>query len=167
MGECAKILYKARFVATGVIIGMTILFGAAINIESDNSLRAWFSKDDPYYIAYEHFMDTFDEGGKYLIVALKSDHIFSLNVLRYIKQKTEALESLEFIASVYSLGNVKRITGTPETINVEPLLSNLETADINQIRNYMLEDQHLLNYLISPDERYTAIIIAFEDFFSD
>ncbi len=167
MGECAKILYKARFVTTGVIIGMTILFGAAINIESDNSLRAWFSKDDPYYIAYEHFMDTFDEGGKYLIVALKSDHIFSLNVLRYIKQKTEALESLEFIASVYSLGNVKRITGTPETINVEPLLSNLETADINQIRNYTLEDQHLLNYLISPDERYTAIIIAFEDFFSE
>ncbi len=167
MGECSKSLYKARFIATGVIIGLTIMFGISIDIESDNSLRAWFSKDDPYYIAYEHFIDTFEEGGKYLIVALKSDQIFTLDVLRYIKRKTETLESLDFIASVYSLGNVKRITGTPEYIKVEPLLSNLETDDINQIRNYTLEDQHLLNYLISPDERFTAIIIAFDDFSSE
>lgn len=166
MQRIARILYKVRFIAIGFIIGITMMFGTWIDIESDNSLRAWFSKDDPHYIAYEHFIDTF-EGGKYLVVALKSNQIFTLDVLTYIKHKTETLESFEFIASVYSLGNVKRITGTPGSINIEPLLSELQADSIKQIRNYTLEDQHLLNYLISPDEMFSAIIIAFQDFSSE
>jgi len=164
--EYAGILFKARFIATGFIIAITVMLAASIDIESDNSIRAWFSKDDPHYIAYEHFIDTFG-GGKYLIVALKSDQIFTLDILNFIKSKTDILASFEFIARVYSLANAKRITGTSEYIKVEPLLSDLKAENLNQIRTHTLGDPHLLNYLISPDERFSAIIIAFEDFSSE
>ena len=162
MQRFARILYRCRLCGISFLIVMTIILSSSIKIKSDNSLRAWFSENDPEYIAYEKYIDTF-ESGKYLIVALKSENLFSLDVLNYIRQKTEDLESFEYVSRVHSLATSNKIIGTPESIEIHPLLSELEPDNLQKIKNYTLEEDRFMKYLVSPDGKFTAIVISFGD----
>lgn len=162
MERLAKILYRFRFFWLSLIIAITVIFGSLIRIEMDNSLKAWFSVTDPDYIFYENYRDTF-EGGRFLIVALRSEDIFSLEILNYIKQKTEELEDLPQVKRVHSLANANKVIGTPEGIEINPLLSDLEAANLPKIKKYALEDELFRDYLVSSNGKFTAIVIAFED----
>jgi predicted RND superfamily exporter protein len=162
MERLAKILYRFRFLWLGLIIAITIIFGSLIKIEMDNSLKAWFSANDPDYILYEDYRDTF-EGGRVLIVALRSEDIFSLDVLSYIKQKTEEFEDLPHVKRVHSLANANKVIGTKEGIEINPLLSELEEDNLKRIKKHALEDELFRDYLVSHDGKFTAIVITFED----
>ncbi|MGD9239436.1 MAG: efflux RND transporter permease subunit [Desulfobacterales bacterium] len=162
MHRVARILYRCRLFGIGFLIVTTIILSISIEIESDNSLRAWFAKNDPEYIAYENYIDTF-ESGKYLIIALKSENLFSLDVLKYIRQKTEALESFEYVNRVSSLATANKIIGTPDSVEIHPLLSELELDNLQKIKNYTLKEKRFMQYLVSPDGKFTAIVVAFGD----
>ncbi|MBW2038312.1 MAG: MMPL family transporter [Deltaproteobacteria bacterium] len=162
MERLAKILYRFRFFWLGPIIAVTVVFGSLIKIEMDNSLKAWFSVSDPDYIVYEDYRDTF-EGGRVLMVVLRSEDIFSLEVLNYIKQKTEEFEDLAQVKRVHSLANANKVIGTSEGIEINPLLLELETNNLQKIRKYALEDELFRDYLVSSNEKFTAIVITFED----
>ena len=162
MEKLAAILYRFRFYWLGLIIAITIIFGSFIRIEMDNSLKAWFSSADPDYIGYEDYRNTF-EGGRFLIVALRSKDIFSLNVLRYIKKKTEEFEDLPNVKRVHSLANANKVIGTSEGIEINPLLSDLKDNDLQKIREYATKDELFREYLISRDGTFTAIVLTFGD----
>ena len=162
MEQLANILYRFRFFLLGLIIAITIVFASLIGMEMDNSLKAWFSATDPDYIVYEDYRDTF-EGGRYLIVALHSKDVFSLEVLGYIKQKTEEFEDLPRVKRVHSLANANKVIGTPRGIEINPLLSELEDNDLQKIRKNALEDELFRDYLVSHDGTFTAIVLTFED----
>jgi len=162
METLANILYRFRFFSLGLIVAMTIIFGSLIRIEMDNSLKAWFSATDPNYIVYEDYRDTF-EGGRSLIVALRCEDIFSLDVLNYIKQKTEEFEALHRVKQVHSLANANKVIGTSEGIEINPLLSELKENNLHKTREYALEDELFRGYLVSQDGKFTALVITFED----
>jgi len=162
MKGIAKFLYKYRYFLLSFITGLTLFFGFSINIETDNSLKAWFSEKDPNYILYENYRAEFDEG-RFLLVVLKSENIFTLDVLNYIKQKTEELESIAQVDGVYSLANSNKVIGTSEGLEIQPLLSELDSINLYRIRKYALQDELFKNYLISPDGNFTAIVINFKD----
>jgi predicted RND superfamily exporter protein len=162
MERLGKFLYKYKFYWLGLLLAITIFLGISINIETDNSLREWFSKDDPHYIAYQNYLDTFEKGNL-LLVVVRSENIFSLDILHFIRQITEELEDVAHVVGVHSLANANTIIGTPEGIEINPLLSELEPAQIPKIKKYALEDELFRNYLISPDGKLTAIAISLED----
>ena len=162
MARLANILYRFRFFFLCLIIAITISFGLLIHMEMDNSLKAWFSVTDPDYILYEEYRDTF-EGGRYLIVALRSNDIFSLDVLSYIKQKTEEFEDLPNVKRVHSLANANKVIGTQQGIEINPLLSDLEDSKLQKIRENTLEDELFKDYLVSHEGKFTAIVLTFED----
>ncbi len=162
MERLAKTLYRFRFFSLGLVIAITIIFGSLIKIEMDNSLKAWFSATDPDYIVYEDYRDTFG-GGRVLIVALRSEDIFSLDVLNYIKQKTEEFEDLLRVKRVHSLANANKVIGTSEGIEINPLLSELEENNLQRIKKHALEDEIFRDYLVSHDGKFTTIVITFED----
>lgn len=166
MERLANILYRFRFFWLGLIIAITVVFGSLIRIEMDNSLKAWFSATDPNYIVYENYRNTF-EGGRFLIVALRSEDIFSLDVLSYIKQKTEVFKDLPQVKRVHSLANANKVIGTPEGIEINPLLSELEEGNLQKIREYALEDELFRDYLVSSDGKFTALVLTFEDMSSE
>jgi len=166
MERLANILYRFRFFCMGLIIAITVVFGSFIRIETDNSLKAWFSATDPNYIVYEDYRDTF-EGGRFLIVALRSEDIFCLDVLNYIKEKTELFKDLPRVKRVHSLANANKVIGTPEGIEINPLLSELEERNLHKIREYALEDELFRDYLVSSDGKFTALVLTFEDMSSE
>ncbi|MEW6040788.1 MAG: efflux RND transporter permease subunit, partial [Elusimicrobiota bacterium] len=125
-------------------------------------IRAWFSSSDPDYIAYEDYRDTF-EGGRFLIVALRSKDIFSFDILNYIKQKTEEFENLPHVKQVHSLANANKVIGTAGSIEINPLLSKLETINLQKIKKDAIEDRLFRDYLISSNGKFAAIAISFEE----
>ena len=162
MEKFAAILYRFRFHWLSLIIAITIVFGSLIKVEMDNSLKAWFSSTDQDYIGYEEYRTTF-EGGRFLIVALRSKKIFSLDVLRYIKKKTEEFEDLPKVKRVHSLANANKVIGTSEGIEINPLLSELKDNNLKKIKEYATEDELFREYLVSRDGTFTAIVLTFED----
>ncbi len=166
MKKLAKVLYRFRFWWSGVVVGTTILFALLIKIETDNSLKVWFSANDPDYLVYEKCRDVF-EGGRYLIVSLQSDNIFSPDILKFIKEKTAYLENFPQAKSVHSLANANKIIGTTDGIEINPLLSNLKKNNLPRIKKYALEDDLFKDYLVSSDGKFTTIIIAFEEMSSE
>ena len=166
MEQLSTLLYRFRFFLLGLIIAITVIFGSLIKMEMDNSLKAWFSATDPDYMLYEDYRDTF-EGGRFLIVALRSNDIFSLDILNYIKQKTEEFEGLPQVKRVHSLANANKVIGTSEGIEINPLLSELEHNKLQEIREYALEDELFRDYLVSHDGGFTAIVLSFEEMSSE
>lgn len=162
MQRFARILYHCRLLGLFFLVVTTIILSFSIEIESDNSIRAWFAKNDPEYIVYENYIDTF-ESGKYLIVALKSENLFSLDVLNYIEQKTEEFESFQYVNRVFSLATENKIIGTPDSIEIHPLLFELEQDNLKKIKKYTLKEERFMQYLVSPDGKFTSIVIAFGD----
>jgi len=166
MDKLAKILYKFRYLWFSLITAITILLIFFIKIEPDNSLKTWFSEDDPHYIAYQKYRDAFD-GSSYLIIALRSENIFSMDNLYFLEQKTEELEDLEKVTSVHSLANANKIIGTSEGIEIHPLLADLKPDNLNKIQKYSLEDELFKGYLVSPDGMFTTIVVNFEEMTSE
>ena len=95
MQRFARILYHCRLLGIFFLVVTTIILSFSIEIESDNSLRAWFAINDPDYIIYENYIDTF-ESGKYLIVALKSENLF-VKTLRIVSFVSCEAESFAFV----------------------------------------------------------------------
>ena len=77
----AKILYKIRFFWLVLITSLTIFFDLSIKIETDNSLKVWFSENGLDYIFYEDFRDEFGEG-KFLIVVILTKNLFYLLITK-------------------------------------------------------------------------------------
>ena len=162
MNTLSLILFRLRYILVVLIIILTMISGLFINMDLDNTISAWFSKDDPISINYNNFRDTF-EGGRYLIVAVKSENLFSSEVLAYIKAKTESLKDLDLAKRVHSIANANKVVGTGEGIVITPLLEDLEDADTRDIETYALNDELFRDYLVSEDGTLSAIVIVFDE----
>jgi len=162
MRKTAEVIYRLRYILASCVLVLTIFFGLSIHGKLDNTITAWFSRDDPVYVAYSRFRDTF-EGDRYLIVAIKSDRIFSMDVLNYIKRKTSELKDLPQVKKVHSLANSNKVIGTEQGIEINPLLENLKKERLQNIKHYTMNDKLFRGYLISTDGMITSIIIAFDE----
>ncbi|MBN2299142.1 MAG: MMPL family transporter [Deltaproteobacteria bacterium] len=162
MNTVALIIYRLRYILVALSLIFTIIFGLSINMDLDNTISAWFAQDDPVSIDYHNYRDTF-EGGRYMIVAVRSENLFSTPVLDYIRNITEDLKNIDLAKRVHSLANSNRVTGTEEGIVITPLLNDLEKADPYDIRDYALNDEIFKDYLVSADGTLSAVVIVFDD----
>jgi hypothetical protein len=158
----AIILYKFRFFFTGLVAIATVFFVPTINIHTDNSLDAWYSENDSHFVAYKKFLDVFG-GGRLLIIALRSENIFSMDVLDYIKRKTAEIEEVPYVDRVHSIANANKVIGTADGIEIHPLLAELTPSRLRKIKEYALEDELFRNYLFSLDGKYTSLIVHFSN----
>ncbi|HOO47360.1 MAG TPA: efflux RND transporter permease subunit, partial [Deltaproteobacteria bacterium] len=162
MNTVALIIYRLRYILAVLCLVITVFFGLSINMDLDNTISAWFAEDDPVSVDYHNYRDTF-EGGRYMIVAVRSEKLFSYEVLKYIRNITEELENLDMAKRVHSLANANRVTGTEEGIVIEELLNDLGNADPADIRDYALNDEIFRDYLVSADGTLSALVIVFDD----
>lgn len=163
MEKLARLLYKFRFFSLGLIILLTIIFGSLIRVKIDNSPAAYFPVDDPDYLAYQDYCNTF-EGGRLLIAVLKSGEIFSQEILGYIKEKTAEVADLSGVKRIHSLSNANRVIGTLEGIEISPLLTEIGTYNLQKIKKEALEDELFRDYLISSTGELTTMAIILEEF---
>ncbi len=87
----AEFLYRFRHAFVIAVIAGAVLFAPQADLTKIyNDLSAWISQDDPVYQTYERFRTEFG-GTRTLIIALKSDRIFTPEGLGFIEQVTAEL----------------------------------------------------------------------------
>ena len=161
----AELIFRFRYPFCAVILaGFVALLPLANLTEIDNDISMWISKDDPIYQSYERFRTEFG-GQRTLIVALKSDRLFTADSLEFIRRVTDDIERVDTVQRVQSLAtaNVVR-TVPPDRLEVEPLLAEApEPVDAALTKQRALEDSLLRGDLVSEDATVTAIVVSFDE----
>ena len=98
----------------------------ASRVQSDNSLQAYFDKQDPTYTAYFDYLDTFssDEITYLLYRVPDSEHgVFDYAAMQQVAQLTQALEDeVPFVREVTSLTNVEFMRADGDSIYIDELM---------------------------------------------
>jgi len=107
-GWIAGLLWRVLYPACAVILLEFVVLAPSTNFtELDNDISAWISKTDPVYQTYERFRAEFG-GGRPLIVALKSDRLFTRESLEFIRDVTEDIRRVDTVERVQSLSTANR-----------------------------------------------------------
>jgi uncharacterized protein len=167
----ANVLYRFRRALSALVVVGAIAFLPNVDLTKiDNDLSAWISETDPIYQDYERFRDEFG-GTRSLIVALRSDQIFTPEGLDYIDRVTRELTQVERVERVQSLATANIVRPLPATadddggIEVTPLLEGrVSTADgAAAVRRDALDDPLMRGDLVSEDGTVTALVVTFDE----
>jgi len=167
----ARLIWRFRLPAcAAVVLGFLALAPKTNFTDLDNDLSAWISKDDPVYQTYERFRREFG-GGRTLIIALKSDRLFTTESLEFIRSVTDDIERVDPVERVQSLSTANIVRTLPSAdpseaggIEVRPLLEDLDAAGaVERVRQTATGDQLLRGDLISEDGTVTAIVVIFDE----
>lgn len=141
----------------------------------DESLEAYFHKDDPVKKAYDHFRRIF--GGDeyvYIVYKKKNGDIFSQDSLTALKHLHEALEHyrlalkpgesspLDHIDEVKSLINVQYMEGTDQTLVSRNFIGDRipkTPEETTIIRKKALRHEDYPRRYVSPESKYGGILI--------
>ena len=159
--------YRFRWwIAAGILLTSLFLLPHAKGFELENELTAWFEEDDPHWMTYRKYREEFG-GTRTLIVAIESPELFTRPVLLYLRSLSEDLETLPHVLRVYSLATANEVIGTQESLEVRPLLEDIEERSPEEIRRRVLSDSTLRGDLVSEDGTLAAITISFDEEKSD
>lgn len=132
-------------------------------ITFDTSTEGFLYKDDPQIIKYNDFRNQFGRDEK-IIIAIKTDNVFSLNFLNKLKQIHEDIEAnTPYIKEVNSIINARKTTGDKDTLIVEDLFANgIPTNQIalQEIKDFAINNPIYKNLYLSEDGTFTTIMIT-------
>jgi len=161
----AEFIFRFRYPLCAVIVAGFLAFLPSVNLtEIDNDISMWISKDDPIFQTYERFREEFG-GQRTLLIALRSDRLFTPESLEFIRRITADIERVETVDRVQSLSTANIVrSDDEETLEVEPLLDDtLDAAAAARVRQRALDDPLLRGDLVSDDGTITAIVVSFDE----
>jgi hypothetical protein len=178
----ARLAYRLRYPLSSVIMIGFLFMAPSLAITSiDNDLSMWVSKSDPVYQTYERFREEFG-GQRTLLVALKSDRLFTPESLAFIREVTDEIERVPMVERVDSLATaniVRSVRLQPdhrsvrlqadqvadESIEVRPLLEAGadSAADAVAVHENALREPLLRGNLVSDDGTVTVLVISFDE----
>jgi uncharacterized protein len=166
----AGLLWRIRYPASAfIILGCLALAPKTNFTDLDNDISAWISRTDPVYQTYDRFRAEFG-GGRTLIIALKTDRLFTKESLGFIRAVGEDIERVDTVERVQSLATATIVRALPEEgdegggIEVQPLLDDLDVPGASaEIRRRALDDHLLRGDLVSEDGTVTAILVTFDE----
>jgi predicted RND superfamily exporter protein len=167
----ARLVWRYRLPACAVILlGFVALAPLTNFTDLDNDISAWISKDDPVYQTYERFRREFG-GGRTLIVALRSDRLFTPESLQFIEAVSSEIERVDHVDRVQSLATANIVQALPPAdadeeggIEVKPLLDDVGSPEAaERVRRRALDDHLLRGDLVSEDGTVAAIIVTFDE----
>jgi len=152
--------YKKIIPAIALTIILLVL--NLYNIKIDVSTEGFLYKDDPNRVAYTKLRDQFGRDEK-IIIAIKSDHIFSDKFLNNLKSLQDELEDkVPYLKDILSLINATKTTGNNDSLIVEELFKKfpIDKDDIAKAKTYIKSSYMFEDLLLSKDNKWTTIIIT-------
>ena len=126
--------------------------------------RAFFDRDDTHVAAFDRLQRTYTKNDTILFVlAPKSGDVFSRQVLTAISELTAKGWRLPFAARVDSLTNFQHSRAEGDDLAVGDLARHPESmtgAELQAVRRIALGDELMINRLVSPDGRATAVNVT-------
>jgi predicted RND superfamily exporter protein len=126
--------------------------------------RAFFDNDDAHVAAFDRLQRTYTKNDTILFVLVpKSGDVFSRQVLTTISDLTARGWKLPFAARVDSLTNFQHSRAEGDDLAVADLAGHPESmtgAELDAVRRIALGDELMVNRLVSPDGRATAVNVT-------
>ncbi len=162
----AELTFRFRYPLCAVILaGFLVLLPKTNFTTIDNDISMWISKDDPVFQTYEHFRKEFG-GQRTLMIALKSEHLFTPEGLEFIRRVTGDINRVEAVERVNSLATANVVRNLPDGgLEVRALLDEpLDQPEIaERVKQKALSDSLLRGDLVSTDAMVTAILVSFDE----
>ena len=130
-------------------------------IKMDTSTEGFMHPDDPVLIEYNAFRAQFGRDER-VVIALKSDNIFTLDFLNTLKEMHEELETnVPFLDDITSLYNVRNTRGEGDKLITDDLLEVFPTtqAEVDIIKQQAMASHFYKDLFISRDGKMTTIVI--------
>lgn len=167
----ARLVWRIRYPGcVAIVLGFLALAPRTNFTDLDNDISAWISKDDPVYRTYERFRAEFG-GGRTLIIALRSSHLFTRASLEFIAAVTDEIRRIDLVDRVQSLSSANIVKALPPDddeeaggIEVRPLLDDLDAPGAAEsAKRRALDDDLLRGDLVSEDGTVTAVVVTFDE----
>ena len=144
-----------------------VLVAAAVSglkqLQFDGSTRAFFGPDHPQLLAYEALEAEFGRvDSVMLMVSAKEGHMFTVERLALLEELTAAAWLIPYALRVESLTNYQDSQGVDDELLVDAFIENAVEYDAEKLqwlRQRALKDQSILNRLITPDGKHSALTL--------
>mgnify|MGYP000086871690 FL=1 len=161
-----KTLFDHRFPILGVwLLFFAVCVSGSIYIPLKTDYRAFFSKDDPYFLNDQRLLDTYVPNDNVLFVLSPANgQALSSESLQLQIDMTEAAWQLPFSVRVDSLANFQHILSEEDELTVRDLIEDSQGYDgrrLVELRKVIRDDTELLGRLLAYDERVSAISVSF------
>jgi hydrophobe/amphiphile efflux-3 (HAE3) family protein len=158
----AHLVYRHRILTLVVMMALSIALIAQIpSITIDTSTEGFLHAADPALLAYNEFRDQFGRD-EVIIIAIKSQAVFDFGFLKNLKALHEELaDKVPHLEEITSLINARNTRGAANELIVEDFLENWprDPEELAVLKNRALSNPIYQNLLLSPDGRFTTIVI--------
>ena len=170
MGRLGGFIYDNPFKVIVVVLALLAFpLSHVPQIKMDTSTEGFMHDDDPVLLEYNAFRAQFGRDER-VMVALKSDNIFTLKFLNTLKELHEELESnVPFLDDITSLYNVRNTRGEGDQLITDDLLEVFPKtqADVDVIKEQVMQSHFYKDLFISKDGKMTTIVIETDAYSSE
>ncbi len=163
------VINKPKLVLCFLVL-MTIVFGYGLSqIEVQNTMDGDLPEDDPMVVTKEKIEEIF--GRKDIIlIGVQTDDIFTYSTLSKIKALEEDLKTIKGVIpdETVSIVSVNNITGNNDGVDVGVFMPEIPTSrnELNKLKESALNNEMIVERIISKDGTFSAIIANIEDGYS-
>ena len=162
MGKMGTFIYDNPLKVIIVVLALLAFpLSHVPQIKMDTSTEGFMHDDDPVLLEYNAFRAQFGRDER-VIVAIKSDNIFTSKFLNKLKELHEELETnVPFLDDITSLYNVRNTRGEGDKLITDDLLEKFpETQEeVAVIKEQAMASHFYKDLFISRDGKMTTIVI--------
>ena len=162
MGKFGGFIYDNPFKVILVILALLAFpVSHAPQIKMDTSTEGFMHDDDPVLLEYNAFRAQFGRDER-VVVALKSDNIFTVKFLNTLKELHEDLENnVPYLEDITSLYNVRNTRGEGDKLITDDLLEYFPKTEeeVAIIKQQTMASHFYKDLFISRDGKMTTIVI--------
>ncbi len=162
MGKMGEFIYDNPLKVIVVVLALLAFpLSHVPQIKMDTSTEGFMHDDDPVLLEYNAFRAQFGRDER-VMVALKSDNIFTLKFLNTLKEMHEELETnVPFLDDITSLYNVRNTRGEGDKLITDDLLEIFPTTqeEVDVIKQQAMTSHFYKDLFISADGKMTTIVI--------
>jgi len=167
MNRFARGIIRMKWLIIAMVIGLTAFLGyQAKDIKIDSDIISSLPDDDPSALLYKDIGKEFG-GNDMGMIIIETDDVFNPEVIRHIKEITDALMIFDEVSTVTSLTNVLDIKGSEWGIEIGTLLDEYDLPDTKEetdsLRERVMSKEMYRGTLVSEDGTSTLIMFTMVD----
>ncbi|MDY6934793.1 MAG: MMPL family transporter [Spirochaetota bacterium] len=153
------IISRYKHILLGILIITIPLFYYFLQQKHVNQIDIYFDEDSPELLFYKRFQETYGNE-ELLAIAFSEEDIFTKANIDIIRSITNTIKGIDGVQRVFSLTEVEEAVGYDDTISFKKIIPEEMIAEnkLHEIRDDVLENNLLINSLISRDGGTTAIL---------
>ena len=164
----ARIILKNRILILIILLLLTIFMGYnARKIEMSYKYAPLLPEDDPVYLEYQSFLESFGNEGNLLVVGVKDNDFFTVSHFNCWSEFTDNLKQIDGVKSVFSVSQSYRLVKNKKEkkFEVKPVFPERISyqTDLDSLTNAFKQLPFYENIIYNPDKGVYMMAITLDD----